>query len=157
MPDWKCFPYTRHGSWWYGAFRLNENGDTQCGSRDGQNCLWVQSLSACSTSPPSSLACGAQYKSINGMTGYGDPNHWCDIMRAQLKTQQTSSRTTETPATSLPVIKHFVPSYTPEIAGTVPIPVLTMSKVELYPTPFPAPVPSKSGTTVKEPCFKYHV
>ncbi|OQR85635.1 protein kinase [Achlya hypogyna] len=78
--DWACVRI--NGA--IDAFRVNEDGDIECGSKDGRSCTWVQSKGKCDSTPSDALACGAMHKRIYGITGYDDPTHWCSQMRLVL-------------------------------------------------------------------------
>ena len=63
--------------------RRNADGDLECLSRDGSNCLWQTSESGCNNllltpgSPVNPVTCGAKHQAVWGETGYTNPAHWC--------------------------------------------------------------------------------
>lgn len=71
---WRCVPGIACPIRYY-------NGDIQCMSVDGVNCMWQADDAACAAlQPPANvnpLACGADSLAKWGSTGYDDPNHWC--------------------------------------------------------------------------------
>jgi hypothetical protein len=68
--------------------RVNENGDVECLSIDGRNCMWSGKCDMTLKNIPDNvnpLACGASTKSLWGTDGYSDPKHWCAKGRAFFK------------------------------------------------------------------------
>lgn len=70
--------------------RLNKNGDVECASVDGVNCLWSEKCNM-STLPAklNPLSCGAGHKSAHGESGYNNPVHWCNKVFKTLKSKNT--------------------------------------------------------------------
>jgi hypothetical protein len=60
------------------------NGDVQCLSTDGINCMYVPDAAGCvstlSNIPANinPLSCGADHLAKWGSTGYDNPQHWCN-------------------------------------------------------------------------------
>ncbi len=66
------------------ALRLND-GQAQCASYDGINCLWGYAISDLDLTKIKPVTCGEQYRRIWGTDGYGHPNHWCAKKLPELK------------------------------------------------------------------------
>ena len=58
------------------VYRLNENGDVECATYDGTNCLWGLNINQISFNKVKPLACGQHHK-VWGEMGYTNPEHWC--------------------------------------------------------------------------------
>jgi hypothetical protein len=77
-----AFPWKCEGGY---AYRRNQNGDVECASTDGKNCMDVKcddNLIAQynSATPPANLkplACGCDHNTLHGVTGYENDTHWC--------------------------------------------------------------------------------
>lgn len=94
--------YKYNGNWLCGGdlkvgysvdipFRLNTNGDVECFSLNGRDCAWGKGTGAnCASYIKSnvgqvhSLVCGDMHKSIYGISGYDDKNHWCYNLMTQV-------------------------------------------------------------------------
>lgn len=74
---WKCVPGILT------PVSKNDNGDIECASTDGRNCLWVGTPAKCEEmiqNMPKNLkplSCGPPHQSLYGITGYNYPAHWC--------------------------------------------------------------------------------
>lgn len=70
------------------AVRKNTDGDLECMSADGKNCMWTGNMDACSnsltTKSPQPLTCGKNHKAAYGVTGYDTILHWCNTMMGQI-------------------------------------------------------------------------
>lgn len=71
--------------YWQGTYvRIEEDGNLSCHSPDGRNCDWRSN----STVPPAGsaqpLVCGARHRSLYGISGYDQNNHWCNKAFAEL-------------------------------------------------------------------------
>jgi hypothetical protein len=58
-------------------------GNPACASYNGRDCLWGYQLNQIDFSRVHPLICGADHRAQWGITGYEDPNHWCNLARAQ--------------------------------------------------------------------------
>ena len=58
-------------------------GNPACASYNGRDCLWGYQLNQIDFSRVQPLICGANHRAQWGVTGYEDPNHWCNLARAQ--------------------------------------------------------------------------
>lgn len=85
------------------AVRVNRNGDVECASNNGKDCLWrgseirtLEDINNPSFNPTLPLACGEDSKSKWGDTGYGNENHWCSISISKL--DPTTSKIIQPPS-----------------------------------------------------------
>jgi hypothetical protein len=53
-------------------------GNPACATYDGRNCLWGKTQDDIDFSRVKPLVCGAEHRTVWGVTGYEDPNHWCN-------------------------------------------------------------------------------
>lgn len=72
----------------FSGVRKNAEGDVECLSSDGKNCMWTGDIGACNTTlsttkSPQPLTCGKMHKAAYGTTGY-DSDHWCNTMMGQI-------------------------------------------------------------------------
>lgn len=71
---WQCFKNISV------PVRMNQDGDVECMSKDGKNCMWD---GKCETKLKTivrnqdPLTCGAMHKDLYGSIGYDNPSHWC--------------------------------------------------------------------------------
>jgi hypothetical protein len=56
-----------------------KDGNPACASYDGKNCLWGQSIGDIDFTRVRPLVCGAEHRKLYGVTGFEDPNHWCNL------------------------------------------------------------------------------
>jgi TolB-like protein len=63
------------------VYRLNDNGDIECASYDGKNCLWGLNINQISFNRIKPLACGEHHYNVWGDTGYSNPEHWCNKLK----------------------------------------------------------------------------
>jgi hypothetical protein len=109
MPKWECmripaslgndlYPNALDYPNVWIAVRVNANGDPECASDHGVTCHTGKTT--CDTSRPFSVACGVQFLTLHGSTGYDDPDHWCAIMKAKQMTLNVPPQTS--PLTSVP-------------------------------------------------------
>ncbi|EQC27676.1 serine/threonine protein kinase [Saprolegnia diclina VS20] len=128
---WTCLPDTLG----IAAFRLNDNNDVACGSIDGVHCAWVDRMPECDRRPTRELSCGAQYKSLYGVSGYDVPGGWCARVRSILQLNGTT----------------IVPSTIPQETTTAPVPnITTPNTTVVVPTAIPAtvsPTPTLTDAT----------
>lgn len=61
------------------VFTITNDGNPACASYDGANCLWGQSMRDIDFSRVRPLVCGAGHRKLYGVTGFEDPNHWCNL------------------------------------------------------------------------------
>ena len=61
------------------VFTITNDGNPACASYDGANCLWGQSMRDIEFSRVRPLVCGAGHRKLYGVTGFEDPNHWCNL------------------------------------------------------------------------------
>ena len=60
------------------VFTLTEGGNPACASYDGRNCLWGKKRDDIDFTRVKPLVCGAAHRELYGVTGFEDPNHWCN-------------------------------------------------------------------------------
>ena len=65
------------------VYRLNDNGDIECASYDGKNCLWGLNINQISFNRIKPLACGEHHYDVWGDTGYAHPEHWCNKLKTR--------------------------------------------------------------------------
>jgi hypothetical protein len=61
------------------VFAITAGGNPECASYDGRNCLWGQSIGDIDFTKVRPLVCGPVHRNLYGVTGYEDPNHWCNL------------------------------------------------------------------------------
>ncbi len=61
------------------VFAIMGDGNPACASYDGKNCLWGKSIGDIDFTKVRPLVCGARHRSLYGVTGFEDPNHWCNL------------------------------------------------------------------------------
>jgi hypothetical protein len=61
------------------VFTIMKDGNPACASYDGKNCLWGQSIGDIDFTRVRPLVCGAAHRQLYGVTGFEDPNHWCNL------------------------------------------------------------------------------
>lgn len=61
------------------VFAIMGDGNPACASYDGRNCLWGQSIGDIDFTRVRPLVCGAGHRALYGVTGFEDPNHWCNL------------------------------------------------------------------------------
>lgn len=66
-----------NGGWL--VFIIMPDGNPACASYDGKNCLWGQSIGNINFTIVRPLVCGAGHRKLYGVTGFEDPNHWCNL------------------------------------------------------------------------------
>ena len=59
-------------------------GNPACASYNGRDCLWGQNIGQIDFSRVRPLVCGANHRSVWGVTGYENPRHWCNLAREQI-------------------------------------------------------------------------
>jgi len=69
------------------VYRLNDNGDIECASYDGKNCLWGLNINQISFDRIKPLACGENHYDAWGDTGYANPEHWCSKLKTREQQQ----------------------------------------------------------------------
>ena len=70
---WRCIGYDV-------PMRFNVNGDVECMSQDGENCIWDGECGPKLDLPSTTLkpiTCGIMHNELYGITGYDQPDHWC--------------------------------------------------------------------------------
>lgn len=87
----KVYALGRDGKWTCQGnantpFRINKQGDTECFSVNGKDCLVAhpRSCEKLKASPPrhlKPLACGKEHMKTYGITGYEGSGHWCNTFR----------------------------------------------------------------------------
>jgi len=65
-----------NGGWL--VFTVTEGGNPACASYDGRTCLWGTKMGDIDFTRVKPLACGAAHRELYGVTGFEDPNHWCN-------------------------------------------------------------------------------
>ena len=74
---WKCVPGILT------PVSKNDNGDIECASSNGRDCLWQSTPEKCEAlvkNMPANIktvSCGEHHKRLYGTTGYDNPVHWC--------------------------------------------------------------------------------
>jgi hypothetical protein len=76
----RSFPAPNGGSLVYRIV----NGNPECASYDGRNCLWGQAMNTIRFGDVRPLVCGADHRTKWGVTGYNDPRHWCSLARPRV-------------------------------------------------------------------------
>jgi|KBSSwiStaDraftv2_1062776.scaffolds.fasta_scaffold00907_14 hypothetical protein len=61
------------------VFTITSDGNPACASYDAANCLWGQTMRDVDFSRVKPLVCGAAHRKLYGVTGFEDPNHWCNL------------------------------------------------------------------------------
>ena len=61
------------------VFIIMSDGNPACATYDGSNCLWGVAMGSIDFSKVKPLVCGAQHRRLYGVTGFEDPNHWCNL------------------------------------------------------------------------------
>lgn len=61
------------------VFAVRADGNPECASYDGRNCLWGYSIGDIDFTKVNPLICGARHRELYGVTGFEDPNHWCNL------------------------------------------------------------------------------
>ena len=61
------------------VFTITEGGNPACASYDGKTCLWGQTMGNIDFARVKPLVCGAAHRQLYGVTGFEDPNHWCNL------------------------------------------------------------------------------
>jgi len=79
------------------VFTITNDGNPACASYDGRNCLWGQSIRDIDFGRVRPLVCGAGHRKLYGVTGFEDPNHWCNLALRD-RTTQTAPVTPPQPA-----------------------------------------------------------
>ncbi|KAF0683665.1 Aste57867_24310 [Aphanomyces stellatus] len=105
---WSCDPSL--GAYW--PLRIDNNGDVQCWSSDGQVCTWgiqCTRLDVLATGVP--ISCGSTLEIASGTSGYNTPGHWCTVGQGVLQRNPrlkssylATSNGMPTPPTSAPNI-----------------------------------------------------
>ena len=70
------------------VFAITSDGNPVCASYDAANCLWGKKMGEIDFSKVRPLACGPQHRRLYGVTGFEDPNHWCNLALRDLTTQK---------------------------------------------------------------------
>jgi len=60
------------------VFTVTEGGNPACASYDGKTCLWGKAMGDIDLTRVKPLVCGAAHRALYGVTGFEDPNHWCN-------------------------------------------------------------------------------
>jgi hypothetical protein len=61
------------------VFRILPDGNPACASYNGQRCLWGERIEQIDFARVHPLVCGAAHRARYGVTGFEDPNHWCNL------------------------------------------------------------------------------
>ena len=80
------------------VFRITSDGNPACASYDGASCLWGQTVGDIDFSRVKPLVCGAAHRKLYGVTGFEDPNHWCNLALRERSAQTTPSAPPAAPA-----------------------------------------------------------
>ena len=79
------------------VFTIMSDRNPACASYDGAHCLWGQTMHDIDFSRVKPLVCGAAYRQLYGVTGFEDPNHWCNLA-LHARPAQTGPVTSPSPA-----------------------------------------------------------
>jgi hypothetical protein len=60
-------------------FTIMPDGNPACASYDGGNCLWGNTYDQIDFGKLKPLVCGAEHRTRWGVTGYENPQHWCNL------------------------------------------------------------------------------
>lgn len=74
------------------VYTITNGGNPACASYDGRNCLWGQSIGGIDFSRVRPLVCGVDHRNLYGVTGFEDPNHWCNLAQRSSLTQTAPPR-----------------------------------------------------------------
>jgi hypothetical protein len=61
------------------VYTIASDGNPACATYDGSNCLWGLAMGSIDFSKVKPLACGAEHRRLYGVTGFENPNHWCNL------------------------------------------------------------------------------
>ena len=61
------------------VFAITQGGNPACASYNGKSCLWGQSIGDIDFTKVRPLVCGAGHRKLYGVTGFEDPEHWCNL------------------------------------------------------------------------------
>jgi hypothetical protein len=81
------------------VFIIMSDGNPACATYDGSNCLWGVAMGSIDFSKVKPLVCGAAHRRLYGVTGFEDPNHWCNLA---LKSGSASPTRPDQPAPAAP-------------------------------------------------------
>jgi hypothetical protein len=70
------------------VFAITNDGNPACASYDGRNCLWGKTVAEIDFAKVRPLVCGAAHRKLYGVTGFEDPNHWCNLARRERTVQK---------------------------------------------------------------------
>lgn len=70
------------------VFAITNDGNPACASYDGRNCLWGKTMAEIDFAKVRPLVCGAGHRKLYGVTGFEDPNHWCNLALRERTTQR---------------------------------------------------------------------
>ena len=70
------------------VFAITNDGNPACASYDGRNCLWGKTMAEIDFAKVKPLVCGAAHRKLYGVTGFEDPNHWCNLALGERTTQR---------------------------------------------------------------------
>jgi hypothetical protein len=80
------------------VFAIMADGNPGCASYDGANCLWGKTMAEIDFSKVRPLVCGAGHRKLYGVTGFEDPNHWCNLALRDRTTQRPPPAPAPAPA-----------------------------------------------------------
>jgi hypothetical protein len=154
--DWKCLPGINT------PVSVNPDGDIQCMSENGKDCMWQNSEAEClqlierqkvkkiklTQTGGDGLSCGEQMKSVWGITGYDTPDNWCSKAKSLI----------DTPSVAQPMPTVAQP--TPTVAQPTPTPTVAQpTSTVARPTPTvtrPTPTVSKSEEIEETRDYTFH-
>jgi hypothetical protein len=70
------------------VFAIRDDGNPACASYDGSSCLWGKTMAEIDFAKVRPLVCGAGHRKLYGVTGFEDPNHWCNLALRARTTQR---------------------------------------------------------------------
>jgi len=70
------------------VFAVTNDGNPACASYDGRSCLWGKTMAEIDFAKVRPLVCGAAHRRLYGVTGFEDPNHWCNLALRERTTQR---------------------------------------------------------------------
>lgn len=65
------------------VFTIRPDGNPACASYNGGSCLWGVPYNQIDFKRLRPLVCGNAHRALYGVTGYEDPQHWCNIARVR--------------------------------------------------------------------------
>jgi hypothetical protein len=83
------------------VFTIMDDGNPACASYDGRNCLWGKSMGDIDFGWVRPLVCGAGHRKLYGVTGFENPQHWCNLALGDRPAQTAQPAPPAQPASPL--------------------------------------------------------